>query len=541
MSGDPEIGASAYFQNLADQFSSSEDFRENLQALANHASSEEDIILAFEHIGDFIEHNEIQDENDSSYEEDLPNGRLFQIKAALRDHENIWQDILTSRARNLSASQVSRIYQALSKIKKEEGGGEYPFSGALKAALESRLLGLAGSSFEKTSEGEASLSPKEAASILAVYFDILGRPNNPKLFLLLDNYLIQGNEGISSQDAIDILDGYCELDIYPSDNLFTLLQEVLSQDDVILDDLDLVVVCSSLANLGREPIEGLRHKIETLALSGADNLDDYDAISVFWSLAVFSSISMQDNPDSYKRAAQSLFESKISTINENKRAIHSACLWFDIELPGDSSTLLYPERQSPAESRLRNIFTSSGLPINENKISIEEMLHHPDMSLVQDGKTILVELDGQQHFIFAVRDEQGYEPAGFNGSTLLRSALIRKFRPNDILARISFRWLGMYSDGESHFDSGSIQELARSLFDLAPGAYILDSLFGKTQGKNVTFNPQDGSFKVVSDSTAVVFDPFSASVSSMPLRSEREGGRKIEPLTYLGLEDPGPD
>ena len=95
---------------------------------------------------------------------------------------------------------------------------------------------------------------------------------------------------------------------------------------------------------------------------------------------------------------------------------------------------------------------------------LEALGHKADFGFQYKGREILLELDGYDHFI---ADAEGYT-TGYNGNTLLQSALMAKLKPDAVVVRLRF------AEGNIILDAND-PALLRGLMDMAvkagPGVY----------------------------------------------------------------------
>lgn len=154
--------------------------------------------------------------------------------------------------------------------------------------------------------------------------------------------------------------------------------------------------------------------------------------------------------------------------NPEIRQILLARLWFD--WPNDRPLIPTTERSSFLERDIQNAFNRAGL--QSHKSYIEELRHKPDIAFNIDGQEILVEVDGDHHFLYEINEITGTkQAAGFTGRTLFMSSLIKKYAENAVLLRLPHPLIRQILGQNRENEKTILTDLLNTASKTDPGAY----------------------------------------------------------------------
>lgn len=275
--------------------------------------------------------------------------------------------------------------------------------------------------------------PQKLADIMSLSWKANYQPNN-EFLQTLEDHMASRIQEFPFQTLTFAMANFARNKIRPGEEF---LQAWTDQANRLLKNgeniapQDLTSSLRSFAYLGLNPGSEF---IENWAFTAARRLGSFNQSNLaptLWSVAV---LSASTGDPLLPHAAEFLFgrlEDILKSPSEmDKSQINLAALWFDYP-EFRYSGIAHNENSSWIENKLCRMFEEAGITLCDP--SLPELSRKADAALIQDGRKIIMEYDGPDHFVF---DKEGYQY--YDGGTRLQSALVAKLEPRAVVMRLDY-------------------------------------------------------------------------------------------------------
>lgn len=252
----------------------------------------------------------------------------------------------------------------------------------------------------------------------------------------------------SYNDLIFSITAFANLRVRPSDQFMECFekQAKLALLDARLSPKHLSRLVWGMASIGYRPSDQFLKAWDQSARKQMVYANEQDRANSIWAMGVFSALGSDINApkDIIKRLLDGVDYDDGNYLLMHKKQIRDACLLVD--LPTAFPETKDGQTKSKTEQRLRHLFAEAGPKMGyqlAHKASVIPRLNHEvDFTMCSKNRNIDIEFDGEEyHFISKLNPKtKKYEPVGFDGGTLMQTAIMKKIgsdiQSNSVTLRI---------------------------------------------------------------------------------------------------------
>ena len=273
------------------------------------------------------------------------------------------------------------------------------------------------------------------------------------------------------RDLQDALWAHAALGIRPSDGFLKAWEERAIDLLPSSDHMNLALYLWAHASLALSPsaafMDAWKKQADNILTQGASQplhgFNVRDHFSILWSLAVLHVLSGDPALEKLAARIEDALPDDMNTISDMQQHV-SVCAWFGWR--ANRQALSRGDTKSSTEQKLSDLFARAGYdPRRASNRTIPVIGHRPDISLADRGTVFHIEVDGPTHFLW---NHEG-RVAGYNGNTLLQSALIRKLAPEAVLIRLRLPEGSLFLDERQSEDT--LEVLVETARAMGPDAY----------------------------------------------------------------------
>ncbi len=272
------------------------------------------------------------------------------------------------------------------------------------------------------------------------------------------------------------LHGLREMRLYPSAEMLESVTDrfmdlQLCGPDERLNCGELTRIFADHAEAGIVPDERLFLAWRDECSGNQDKNDYQESRSLLRSLAIFDIL----RPDWGLKAFAERVDEQLRKLNHAKdgqdHALMQARMWFDLPLNSIPTSHESLDHKSKTELRFRSLLEDSTRIVVEDGEYLPELPRYCDMKQNYFGTPVHIEYDGAFHFSRDIKNPAHEGHDIYNGSTVLQSALMEKFRPTEHFLRVRD------SDGKflqripADMSKASLRRIMNEVVNSPPGVY----------------------------------------------------------------------